>query len=200
MNHFLNLGSTVQGGVGPKMAIFLPIMTKHGELFNVAKWSKTAQNVQLDLFGPFQAKFNFPLKRTSAKEPYVFSGHCFYFWLKSSKRVQMDTLWFQIMNNLYISRFGPFWILSDHFATLTNLSCLAIFGTPPFPNITSPFCTPSTSSITYNSPFFISPTCGRLMPGSHWSMYVVDCPTQLICTWIFICSMTKLKEHSREIC
>ena len=26
------------------------------------------------------------------------------------------------------------------------------------------------------------------------------CPTQLICTWIFICSMTKLKEHSREIC
>ena len=108
MNHFFNLGSTVQGGVGPKMAIFLPTMTKHGELFNVAKWSKTAQNVQLDLFGPFQAKFNFPLKRTSAKEPYVFSGHCFYFWLKSSKRVQMDTLWFQIMNNLYISCFGPF--------------------------------------------------------------------------------------------
>ena len=31
--------------------------------------------------------------------------------------------------------------------------------------------------------------------------YLVDCPTQLICTWIFICcSMTKLKEHSREIC
>ena len=59
MNHFLNLGSTVQGGVGPKMAIFLPIMTKHGELFNVAKWSKTAQKVQLHLFGPFQAKFNF---------------------------------------------------------------------------------------------------------------------------------------------
>ena len=29
---------------------------------------------------------------------------------------------------------------------------------------------------------------------------LVDCPTQLICTWIFICSMTKLKEHSREIC
>ena len=30
---------------------------------------------------------------------------------------------------------------------------------------------------------------------------VVDCPTQLICTWIFICcSMIKLKEHSREIC
>ena len=29
----------------------------------------------------------------------------------------------------------------------------------------------------------------------------VDCPIQLICTWIFICcSMTKLKEHSREIC
>ena len=62
MNHFFNLGSTVQGGVGPKMAIFLPIMTKHGELFNVAKWSKTAQNVQLDLFRPFQAKINFPLR------------------------------------------------------------------------------------------------------------------------------------------
>ena len=35
---------------------------------------------------------------------------------------------------------------------------------------------------------------------------LVDCPTQLIWTWIFIChhcllcSMTKLKEHSREIC
>ena len=29
---------------------------------------------------------------------------------------------------------------------------------------------------------------------------LVDCPTQLICTWIFMCSMTKLKEHSREIC
>ena len=26
---------------------------------------------------------------------------------------------------------------------------------------------------------------------------LVDCPTQLICTWIF---MTKLKEHNREIC
>ena len=30
--------------------------------------------------------------------------------------------------------------------------------------------------------------------------WLVDCPTQLICTWIFICSMIKLKEHSREIC
>ena len=40
---------------------------------------------------------------------------------------------------------------------------------------------------------------------------IVDCPSQLICTWIFICffvswpdfhlcSMTKLKEDSREIC
>ena len=30
---------------------------------------------------------------------------------------------------------------------------------------------------------------------------VVNCPTQLIFTWIFICySMTKLKEDSREIC
>ena len=27
---------------------------------------------------------------------------------------------------------------------------------------------------------------------------IVDCLTQLICTWIFICSMPKLKEHSRE--
>ena len=33
------------------------------------------------------------------------------------------------------------------------------------------------------------------------SVDVVDCPTQLIFTWVFICcSMTKLKEHSREIC
>ena len=32
------------------------------------------------------------------------------------------------------------------------------------------------------------------------SNILVDCPTQLICTWIFICSMTKLKERSREIC
>ena len=31
-------------------------------------------------------------------------------------------------------------------------------------------------------------------------LVLVDCPTQLICAWIFICSMTKLKEHSREIC
>ena len=29
---------------------------------------------------------------------------------------------------------------------------------------------------------------------------LVDCPTQLICNWIFICPVTKLKEHSREIC
>ena len=30
---------------------------------------------------------------------------------------------------------------------------------------------------------------------------VVDCPTQLIFIWIFICcSMTKPKEHSRKIC
>ena len=30
---------------------------------------------------------------------------------------------------------------------------------------------------------------------------VVDCPTQLIVTWIFFCySMTKPKEHSRKIC
>ena len=25
---------------------------------------------------------------------------------------------------------------------------------------------------------------------------LVDCPTQLICFWIFVCSMTKLKEHT----
>ena len=31
-------------------------------------------------------------------------------------------------------------------------------------------------------------------------IFVVDCPTQLMCTWIFICSMTKLKEQSRKIC
>ena len=31
-------------------------------------------------------------------------------------------------------------------------------------------------------------------------IFVVDCPTQLICIRIFICSMTKLKEHSRKIC
>ena len=29
---------------------------------------------------------------------------------------------------------------------------------------------------------------------------LVDCPTHFICTWIFICSMTKQKGHSREIC
>ena len=32
------------------------------------------------------------------------------------------------------------------------------------------------------------------------SALAVDCPSQLICTWIFMCSMTKLREHSREIC
>ena len=32
------------------------------------------------------------------------------------------------------------------------------------------------------------------------SALAVDCPSQLICAWIFMCSMTKLKEHSREIC
>ena len=30
-------------------------------------------------------------------------------------------------------------------------------------------------------------------------LQLVDCRTQLICTWIFICSIEKLKEHSREI-
>ena len=29
---------------------------------------------------------------------------------------------------------------------------------------------------------------------------VVDCPTQPICTWTFMCSMTKVKQHGREIC
>ena len=29
---------------------------------------------------------------------------------------------------------------------------------------------------------------------------LVGCRTQLICIWIFICSMEKLKEHNREIC
>ena len=29
---------------------------------------------------------------------------------------------------------------------------------------------------------------------------LVDCPTQLICTFHLLCSLTKLKEHSREIC
>ena len=33
-----------------------------------------------------------------------------------------------------------------------------------------------------------------------WTNSTSDKATQLICTWIFICSMTKLKEHSREIC
>ena len=44
---------------------------------------------------------------------------------------------------------------------------------------------------------------GSPKPGGNYrrlQWLVVDCPTQLICTWIFICSMTKLKEHSREIC
>ena len=32
-------------------------------------------------------------------------------------------------------------------------------------------------------------------------IHLVDCPTQLIRTWVFIlCSMTKLKEQGREIC
>ena len=52
-------------------------------------------------------------------------------------------------------------------------------GTPPFPNITCPFCTHNVSPITYIShpqhftppctlPFFIPPPCGSLMPGSQW--------------------------------
>ena len=52
-------------------------------------------------------------------------------------------------------------------------------GTPPFPNLTSPFCTHNASPITYIShpqhftppytlPFFIPPPCGSLMPGSQW--------------------------------
>ena len=28
----------------------------------------------------------------------------------------------------------------------------------------------------------------------RWGVWLVDCPTQLICTWILICSMTKLKK------
>ena len=35
---------------------------------------------------------------------------------------------------------------------------------------------------------------------SPYGLMLVDCLTQLICTWIFISSMTKLKEHSREMC
>ena len=57
--------------------------------------------------------------------------------------------------------------------------------------------------------------CHNKMHWDHWLLWLkiklpehrcvltadlVDCPTQLVCTWIFICSMTKLKEHSREIC
>ena len=34
----------------------------------------------------------------------------------------------------------------------------------------------------------------------HIYDYLLDCPTQLICIWTFDYSMTKLKEHSREIC
>ena len=52
-------------------------------------------------------------------------------------------------------------------------------GTPPFTNITSPFCTHDVSPITYIShpqhftppytlPFFTPPPCGSLMPGSQW--------------------------------
>ena len=34
----------------------------------------------------------------------------------------------------------------------------------------------------------------------YFTPILVDCPTQLICTFHLLCSLTKLKEHSREIC
>ena len=59
-----------------------------------------------------------------------------------------------------------------------------------------------------SGPRCYSSTCSASLAGGNtsWrtrsgiaSLGLVDCPTQLICTWIFIsCSMTKLKEHSRE--
>ena len=52
---------------------------------------------------------------------------------------------------------------------------------------------------TGSVPFWGSPPTTSTCPTCS-SSNLVDCPTQLICTWIFICSMTKLKEHSREIC
>ena len=60
------------------------------------------------------------------------------------------------------------------------------------------------SSICYFCPIFRSfSNSAKLIPmcSQNDVMFpIVDCPTQLICTWIFICcSMTKLKEHSREI-
>ena len=33
----------------------------------------------------------------------------------------------------------------------------------------------------------------------YFTPILVDCPTQLICTFHLLCSLTKLKEHSREI-
>ena len=35
---------------------------------------------------------------------------------------------------------------------------------------------------------------------SNVAFALVDCPTQLICTFNLLCSTTMLKEHSREFC
>ena len=52
--------------------------------------------------------------------------------------------------------------------------------------------------------FFRCPVDGSVGGCGVWAVsrktpiyfMLVDCPTQLICFWIFVCSMTKLKEHT----
>ena len=130
--------------------------------------------------GLFMQKLIFHSKALRPRSPMCFQGIFLNFWLKSSKRIQMDTLWFQMINHLFISCFGPF-CSADKRAMFGN------FCTPPFPNITSllyftilhtqhlanhlHISHPQKFSPPYNSPFFIFPTGGRLVPGSHWALY-----------------------------
>ena len=126
--------------------------------------------------GLFMQKLIFHSKALRPRSPMCFQGIFLNFWLKSSKRIQMDTLWFQMINHLCISCFGPF-------CSADKPAMFGHFCTPPFPNITSPFCTPSTSPITYISPTLRSSLLPITRPSSFFQLAADWClaPTGL-CT------------------
>ena len=100
-------------------------MAKHGRLVNIPKWSEMVNLVvfdhlgpfwaRLDPFGPFQTKNDFLLKSTSAKPYFVLKGQQIDFCLKWSKSVQMGPKGSQIVKNILVYHFGPFWTLLDPF-------------------------------------------------------------------------------------
>ena len=119
-------------GDGPKMVHFRPKMAQHGRLVNAPKWSKGAHIkgtkmvnlslfdhlgpfwAHLDPFGPFQTRIDILLRSTSATPYFVHLGQKNHFWLKWSKRVQMDPK--GVPNNQKDSGW-PFWSLLNPFWT-----------------------------------------------------------------------------------